>query len=75
MQVITASAGGCPADLDTISEELIKQLSSGQTPIVTGLLSLQSIVGRRINNMDRAGVDDMKLASAGEHSKRRRLPC
>ena len=38
MQVSTASAGGCPADLDTISEELFKQLSSGQTVNVAGLL-------------------------------------
>lgn len=37
-QVSTASAGGCPADLDTISEELFKQLSSGQTVNVAGLL-------------------------------------
>ena len=38
LQVSTASAGGCPADLDTISEELFKQLSSGQTVNVAGLL-------------------------------------
>lgn len=37
-QVSTASAGGCPADLDTISEELIRQLSNGQTVNVAGLL-------------------------------------
>ena len=37
-QVSTASAGGCPADLDTISEELFRQLSSGQTVNVAGLL-------------------------------------
>lgn len=37
-QVSTASAGGCPADLDTISEELFRQLSSGQTVNVSGLL-------------------------------------
>ena len=34
----TASAGGYPADLDTISEELFRQLSSGQTLNVAGLL-------------------------------------
>ena len=38
LQVSTVSAGGCPADLDTISEELFRQLSSGQTVNVAGLL-------------------------------------
>jgi hypothetical protein len=40
LQVSAASASGCPADLDTISEELFRQLSSGQT------VNLASILGR-----------------------------
>ena len=40
VQVSAASASGCPADLDTISEELFRQLSSGQT------VNLASILGR-----------------------------
>ncbi len=39
-QVSAASASGCPADLDTISEELFRQLSSGQT------VNLAAILGR-----------------------------
>jgi len=78
VQVSTASAGGCPADVDIFSEELVKQLSSGQTLIVAGLL--KSAVDCRasgINNMELelCRDNDMKLACAGEHSKRRWLPC
>lgn len=39
MQVSAASASGCPADLDTISEELFRQLSSGQTVNLAAVLS------------------------------------
>ncbi|BDA45731.1 probable dual specificity protein kinase Ttk at C-terminar half [Coccomyxa sp. Obi] len=38
-QVSAASASGCPADLDTISEELFRQLSSGQTVNLAAVLS------------------------------------
>jgi hypothetical protein len=38
VQVSAASASGCSADLDTISEELFQQLSSGQTVNLSSLL-------------------------------------
>lgn len=56
VQVSAASASGCPADLDTISEELFRQLSSGQT------VNLSSILGpARAARPHSHSPDDMQL--------------